>query len=46
MIGQGKKTMTLLAMLSITILCWGIFLDPASAKTSINSSGRTTSPSI
>ena len=37
MIGQGKKTMTLSAMLSVTILCWDVFSGPAAAKTSINS---------
>ena len=30
-IGREKKAMNLLAMLSVTILCWSVFSDPASA---------------
>ena len=32
MIGQEKKAMNLLAMLSVTLLCWSAFSDPASAQ--------------
>ena len=39
MIGQGKKAINLLAMLSVTILSWSVFSDPAAAKTSINTGG-------
>ena len=32
MIGQERKAMNLWAMLSVTIVCWGAFSDPAAAQ--------------